>query len=100
MTIRSGRTPKSAIAILGTLFDHGPMCPLEISNKLNMAPRTVSFALRKLLGNQLLRKIPNLSDMRRPKYHVNMEAAKDLLQQYNDSAFKSHPSPHAWRQKM
>ncbi|MCK5389296.1 MAG: helix-turn-helix transcriptional regulator, partial [Candidatus Thorarchaeota archaeon] len=77
-----------------------PMCPLEISNKLNMAPRTVSFALRKLLGNQLLRKIPNLSDMRRPKYHVNMDAAKDLLQQYNDSAFKAHPSPHAWRQKM
>ena len=65
-----------------------------------MAPRTVSFALRKLLGNQLLRKIPNLADMRRPKYHVNMEAAKDLLQQYNDSALKSHASPHAWRQKM
>lgn len=76
------------------------MCPIEISDKLNMAPRTVSFALRKLLGNQLLRKIPNLSDMRRPKYHVNMDAAKDLLQQYNDSAFKSHPSPHAWSQKV
>ena len=100
MTIRPGKTPKSAIAILGALFNHGPMCPLEISDKLNMAPRTVSFALRKLLGNQLLRKIPNLADMRRPKYHVNMEAAKDLLQQYNDSAFKSHPSPYAWRQKM
>lgn len=58
MTIRTGRTPESAIAILGALFNHGPMCPLEISNKLNMAPYTVSFALRKLLGNQLLRKIP------------------------------------------
>ncbi|MGY5859968.1 MAG: MarR family winged helix-turn-helix transcriptional regulator [Candidatus Thorarchaeota archaeon] len=89
MTIRPGRTPKSAMAILGALMNHGPMCPLEISEKLDMAPRTVSFALRKLLGNQLLKRIPNLNDMRRPKYHVNMEAAKDILQRYNDSAIIS-----------
>ena len=86
LTIRPGRTPKSAMAILGALMNHGPMCPLEISEKLDMAPRTVSFALRKLLGRQLLKRIPNLNDMRRPKYHVNMEVAKNILQQYNDSA--------------
>ncbi|MGY5872842.1 MAG: helix-turn-helix domain-containing protein [Candidatus Thorarchaeota archaeon] len=100
MTIHTGRTPKSAIVILGALIRDGPMCPLEISEKLNMAPRTVSFALRKLLGRQLLRKIPNLCDMRRPKYHANLDAAKNLLQQYNDAAFKSHPSAFAWRQKV
>ncbi|TFG31507.1 MarR family transcriptional regulator [Candidatus Thorarchaeota archaeon] len=100
MTISPGRTPKSAIAILGVLINHGPMCPLEISEKLDMAPRTVSFALRKLLGRQLLRKIPNLHDMRRPKYHVDMDAAKDILQHYSDSALKSHASPFAWQQKL
>lgn len=100
MNISPSRTPKSAMAILGALINHGPMCPLEISEKLDMAPRTVSFALRKLLGRQLLRKIPNLNDMRRPKYHVDMEAAKAILQQYNDSALKSHASPFAWHQKM
>ena len=57
------------------------MCPIEISEKLDMAPRTVSFALRNLVGRQLLKKIPNLHDMRRPKYHVDMDAAKDILQQ-------------------
>ena len=62
-----------------------------------MAPRTVSFALRKLLGRQLLKKIPNLHDMRRPKYHVDMEAAKDMLQRYNDSV---HVSPFAWHKKV
>jgi len=77
------------MAILGALMNHGPMCPLEISEKLDMAPRTVSFALRKLLGRQLLKRIPNLHDMRRPKYHVNMEAAMDILQRYNDSAITS-----------
>lgn len=97
MTIRPGRTPKSALAILGALINHGPMCPIEISEKLDMAPRTVSFALRKLLGRQLLRKIPNLHDMRRPKYHVDMEAAKDMLQRYNDSV---HVSPFAWHKKV
>jgi len=65
------------------------MCPLEISEKLDMAPRTVSFALRTLVSRQLLRKIPNLHDMRRPKYHVDMDAAKVILQQYNDSALIS-----------
>ena len=89
MTIRPGRTPKSAMAILGALMNHGPMCPLEISEKLDMAPRTVSFALRKLLGHQLLKRIPNLNDMRRPKYHINKETAKEILQRYNDSAITS-----------
>ncbi len=82
MTIRPGRTPKSAIAILGALFNNGPMCPLEISDKLNMAPRTVSFALRKLLGNQLMRKIPNLSDMRRTLYAVNIDKAQAVFTRY------------------
>ncbi len=99
MTRRSGRTPKSAMAILGTLANNGPMCPMEICEALQMAPRTVSFALRKLLGKKLLRKIPNLTDMRRPMYHVNMEAAKELLQKYNDAALRAHPSPLAWHQK-
>lgn len=99
MVSRPGRTPKSAMAILGTLAKHGPMCPMEISEKLDMAPRTVSFALRKLLGKKLLRKIPNLSDMRRPMYHVNMETAKELVQKYNDAAIRANPSPMAWRQK-
>lgn len=100
LTIRPGRTPKSAMAILGVLINHGPMCPIEISETLNMAPRTVSFALRKLLGRELLKRIPNLSDMRRPKYHVNMEVAKDLLQHYSDSALKSHASPFSLQKNL
>jgi len=99
MAARSGRTPKSAIMILGTLANDGPMCPLEISEKLNMAPRTVSFALKELVRRQLLRRVPNLLDMRRPMYHVNKELAKDLIQKYSDQAFRAQPSPVAWRQK-
>jgi DNA-binding MarR family transcriptional regulator len=96
MTSRPGRSPKSALMILGALANDGPMCPIEISEKLNMAPRTVSFALRQLLKRQLLRRVPNLLDMRRPMYHVNMEQARDLLLKYRDAAFKTNPSPLAW----
>lgn len=82
------------MAIIGALAQDGPMCPQEISTKLGMAPRTVSFALRKLLKGNVLRRIPNLSDMRRPMYHVNAEKARELLDRYN-----AQLSPFAWTQK-
>lgn len=97
MSIRTGRSPRSTFAILSTLICNGPMCPKELSVKLDMAPRTVSFALKKLLSERILRRIPNLLDMRRPKYHVNIEQAKDLLQRYKDTPYVSGISPLAWR---
>jgi DNA-binding MarR family transcriptional regulator len=97
VSLRSGRTPKSTFAILSTLICEGPMCPKELSVKLDMAPRTVSFALRKLLREKILRRIPNLYDMRRPKYHVNMEQAKGLLEKYKDTPYVTSISPLAWR---
>jgi DNA-binding MarR family transcriptional regulator len=97
VSIRTGRTPRSTFAILSTLICDGPMCPKEISAKLDMAPRTVSFALKKLLRDSILRRIPNLHDMRRPKYHVNMDQARDLLEKYRDTPYVSCVSPHVWR---
>ncbi|MFW9787611.1 MAG: winged helix-turn-helix transcriptional regulator [Candidatus Thorarchaeota archaeon] len=97
MSIRAGRTPRSTFEILGALITHGPMCPKELSKKLDMAPRTVSFALRKLLSEKILRRIPNLYDMRRPKYQVNMEQARHLLEKYRDTPYVSALSPVVWR---
>lgn len=97
MSIRPGRTPKSTFEILSALITDGPMCPKEISTKLDMAPRTVSFALRKLMSEQILRRIPNLNDMRRPKYHVNLEMAKQLLEKYRNTEHIARVSPLTWR---
>lgn len=97
MSVRPGRTPKSTFAILSALILDGPLCPKEISTKLEMAPRTVSFALRNLLREQILRRIPNLLDMRRPKYHVNIDMAKTVLEKYKDSPHTSQVSPLVWR---
>ena len=50
------------------LKKEGPLTPLEITRRTQLAPRTVNFALRKLLRNHIVKKIPNLTDMRSPIY--------------------------------
>ncbi len=100
MSIRAGRTPRSTFAILSALIIDGPMCPKELSVKLDMAPRTVSFALRQLLSEKILRRIPNLNDMRRPKYYVNMDQARSLLEKYKGTSYLAGISPMTWRKVM
>jgi DNA-binding MarR family transcriptional regulator len=74
--------PRSAIIVLDRLTHDGPMTPKDISSKVDLAPRTVSFALRKLMGHQLCRKIPNLQDMRQPLYLANLERANEIRMKY------------------
>ena len=70
--------PNSAILVLGSLAAEGPMTPKTIIEKVGLAPRTISFALRTLVREQVIRKTPNLADMRQPLYHINMERVKEL----------------------
>ncbi len=74
--------PRSAIIVLDRLTSDGPMTPKDISNKVDLAPRTVSFALRKLIGQELCKKIPNLRDMRQPLYLADAEKARELRMKY------------------
>ena len=75
--------PRSAIIVLNRLAEDGAMTPKDISEKVDLAPRTVSFALRKLVGQDLCRKIPNLSDMRQPLYLANAEKANELRMKFD-----------------
>ena len=70
--------PRSALIILDNLISDGPMTPKAISKKVDLAPRTVSFALRRLMEHELCHKVPNLNDMRQPMYVVNLERAKEF----------------------
>ncbi len=74
--------PRSAVIVLDRLTDEGPMTPKDLSKKVDLAPRTVSFALRKLLGQKLCKKIPNLRDMRQPLYLADAEKARELRMKY------------------
>jgi len=74
--------PKSAVIVLRHLDTGGPMCPVDISQTANLAPRTVSHALKRLVNDSLCKKIPNLQDMRRPLYVPNYEVAKNVVQRH------------------
>ena len=75
--------PKSAITVLEELLNDGPMTPKDITRKVGLAPRTISFALRKLLGQRIVKKVPNLRDMRQANYYVeNTNHAKQLIERY------------------
>jgi DNA-binding transcriptional regulator GbsR (MarR family) len=81
--------PRSALIVLGSLAKDGPMCPKDICKTVGLAPRTVSFALRKLMHRQLLQKIPNLSDMRKSLYITNEEKMKELFMKFGIDSIKA-----------
>ena len=84
--------PNSAILVLGSLATEGPMTPKTIIEKVGLAPRTISFALRTLVREQVIRKIPNLADMRQPIYHVDMERVKELQLRFESGQMSRMPS--------
>lgn len=70
--------PRSALIVLDNLANQGPACPKEIADRLDLAQRTVSFALRKLRKRDLCKRVPNFHDMRKPKYLANKEKLQEL----------------------
>jgi DNA-binding MarR family transcriptional regulator len=78
----SAGLPPSAIVVLQNLRHRGPMSPNDISTGTKLPRRTVSFALKMLLEFRLIKRIPNLMDMRRPLYVTNLEAARNLVKHH------------------
>ncbi|MFX0046089.1 MAG: MarR family transcriptional regulator [Candidatus Hermodarchaeota archaeon] len=74
--------PRSAIIILERLTLEGPMTPKDISVKVDLAPRTISAALRKLTGLNLCKKVPNLQDMRQPLYLADVKRAREFRRKF------------------
>ena len=74
----SSDLPKSALVVLDHITAEGPIAPRDLSRKIDVPLRTVSFALKKLMKLDLLRKTPNLMDMRKPQYRTNHERVREL----------------------
>ncbi|TFG31419.1 hypothetical protein EU528_06315 [Candidatus Thorarchaeota archaeon] len=70
--------PKSALVVLDHIAAEGPLAPREIARKFDVPLRTVTFALKKLMKLDLLRKVPNFADMRKPQYHSNHQRIHEL----------------------
>ena len=71
--------PGSALAVFHALTTQGPLTPTEICQNTNLPDRTVSFALRKLVRQGLIQRIPNLRDMRSALYHPIISKAAELI---------------------
>ena len=60
------------------------MAPRDIARGSKIPLRTVTYALHKLIQQRLLRKVPNLMDMRKQMYHLDHEriraVEKDIRQ--------------------
>jgi len=75
----SGELPASAISVLQSLTAKGPMSPKAISKWSKVPIRTVNFAIKKLRLRGLIRRIPNLQDMRSPLYCTDLEMARKIV---------------------
>jgi DNA-binding MarR family transcriptional regulator len=70
--------PNSAMIVLQSLTSDGPMTLKTIISRINLSSRTITFALRVLLKEKIVKRIPNLADMRQPYYHINAEKVREL----------------------
>jgi NAD+ kinase len=71
--------PHSAFAVLRSLARFGPLSPKDISEKSKVPERTVTYALRRLMKQKLLVKVPNLEDMRQCLYSPNLDTVHELI---------------------
>ncbi len=64
--LKQMKLTKSQMIVLNILRKQGKngVTPKQLLDKVGFAPRTVRYALRKLLKKQLIKRVPCLQDMR------------------------------------
>ncbi|MFW9910095.1 MAG: MarR family transcriptional regulator [Candidatus Thorarchaeota archaeon] len=70
--------PNSALIVLNSLTAEGPMTPKTIISRIDLPSRTITYALSVLIKENIVRRVPNLADMRQPFYHVNRDRIKEV----------------------
>lgn len=70
---RSHREPPSASKIISVIEANGPMTSKEIVETTNLAPRTVRYALKRLVSEGSVSRVPNLSDLRQTLFMRHVE---------------------------
>ncbi|MFW9918066.1 MAG: helix-turn-helix domain-containing protein [Candidatus Thorarchaeota archaeon] len=69
-TIQIHPLPQSSREIIRYISKNGPTSPQRLSEHCQIPMRTVSYALKRLRGQKLVRKVIDLQDMRSPRYHL------------------------------
>ncbi|UCE09469.1 MAG: MarR family transcriptional regulator [Candidatus Thorarchaeota archaeon] len=76
--MKPAKIPKSAVLVLDKLAKEGPLTPGELSIRVKIPIRTVSFALKLLRKSGLCKRRHNLHDMRQPLYYANRPRIDEL----------------------
>ncbi|MFX0095763.1 MAG: MarR family transcriptional regulator [Candidatus Hodarchaeota archaeon] len=63
---------RSIQTIYGTLAQNGRMKPQELSQKTELSARTVRYALQRLRAKELVKRVPDLTDLRSHYYQINI----------------------------
>ena len=71
------KLPESAIKLLIYLEEHGKKTQKEIIHELNLPIRSVRYAIRRLIEQGYINKMPNLFDMRSVFYEIS-ESVMDI----------------------
>ncbi|MHA2252961.1 MAG: winged helix DNA-binding protein [Candidatus Kariarchaeaceae archaeon] len=65
------KLPEKAIPLLKFLEVNGPKTQRDLIDTLSLPTRTVRYSIRRLLERGLIKKVPNLKDMRSVFYHIS-----------------------------
>jgi DNA-binding MarR family transcriptional regulator len=70
---RSHGPPPSALKIVRVIQALGPLTGKEIVDNTQLAPRTVRYALKRLVAEGLIARVPNLGDLRQTLFMMHIE---------------------------
>ena len=70
---RRHREPPSASKILRVIEDRGPLTSKQIVQDTQLAPRTVRYALKRLVADGVIARVPNLTDLRQTLFMLHIE---------------------------
>jgi len=92
------RLPISAVKILESIHNKGPMSPRDISSSTEIPLRTVSFGLKRLIGHGFVKKTANLLDMRFPLYSLNQDELQKMFRtEKSNPLMRIMPSVFDWK---
>ncbi|MFW9934018.1 MAG: MarR family transcriptional regulator [Promethearchaeota archaeon] len=70
---RSHKEPPSASKIIHVIESNGPMTSKDIVKNTNLAPRTVRYALKRLVAEGVVARVPNLTDLRQTLFMLHVD---------------------------
>lgn len=76
------RVVGSSLAVLEFIVKNGPSSPKDMKDKVGVSERTITYAIKDLYNKKVLKRIPNLSDMRIPLYSIDERKCRDYLRNY------------------